>query len=79
MSDKGWTTADPLLVQVRATIRRHKRIDEDVLIEAACNRAELRVIMGAFKDLKHAHPKRWRSREMTGSLLKRIRRLKVAA
>lgn len=79
MSDKGWPSKDPMLAQVRAAIRRHKRIDEDVLAEAARNKSEHKVIMGGLKHLKNDHPRRWRDHEMSGSLLKRLRHRQVAA
>ena len=79
MSDKGWTTDNPMLASVLDSIRKHKRISELVLARAARNKAELRVIMGAFKQLQNAHPKQWRSTQMTSSLLKRLRKMDVAA
>jgi hypothetical protein len=71
MSGK-WTTSRPHLRHVRAAVRKHKRIDADVL-QVGRFPAEQRLINGALKDLKRAHPTTWASHEMLGSLLKRMR------
>ena len=78
MDDKGWPSRNPMLAQVRAAIRRHKRIDVDVLTEAARNKAELKVILGGLNHLKRDHPKRWQDHKLSGSLLKRLRNQQVA-
>jgi len=41
--------------------------------------AERRVIRGALKDLQTVHSQRWGDPDMLGSLLKRLRKLDVAA
>lgn len=76
--DKGWTKSTPLLCDVRAAVRRHKRIDPEVL-KVGRSRAEQRVIDGALKNLQRDHPRRWDRHEMLGSLLKRMRNQRIAA
>ena len=79
MSDKGWVAANSLLKAVRDSIRKHKRISEPVLMHAARTKQERRVIMGALKQLRHDHPTQWRSTLLTSSLLKRLRKMDIAA
>lgn len=67
-----WTTSRPHLRNVRAAVRKHKRIGADVL-QVGRFKAEQRLIDGAFKCFKAAHPETWTDPEMMGSLLKRMR------